>query len=345
MIVKTKAMAGKSIAILIFTLVIAGVKGEKFNWSSKDVASQAEKTSCKPLQKYENAALKSTTDSKDVQRTSLGAVDNAEVCGGLCCEMENCDLAEFDKLRQCYAVHCTNLKSCDVDSNGDSTVLTFSRKTGGDVWTKSFKKQVIASADDKAASNATEIKVTGDAPLNNTLTVESTETVVKGTQKSEIPEDSSAKRTEQVGEKSIIDAINEEQLAKIQSLTKELEETDKLETAASSSSSSNEKKDKIAAEGDVKGGDLKLGNQVLSATGEHYLKTDDKDITSFQENDTVSAHSKHQRKRNARHNIMSPITIGAFTCMAVIALSGFVMAIIKYKREHRVVNDKETQSP
>ena len=97
---------------------------------------------------------------------------------------------------------------------------------------------------------------------------------------------------EQVGEKSIIDAINEEQLAKIQSLTKELEETDKLETAASSSSSSNEKKDKIAAEGDVKGGDLKLGNQVLSATGEHYLKTDDKDITSFQENDTVSAHSK-----------------------------------------------------
>ena len=54
---------------------------------------------------------------------------------------------------------------------------------------------------------------------------------------------------------------------------------------------------------------------------------------------------QHQRKRNARHNIMSPITIGAFTCMAVIALSGFVMAIIKYKREHRVVNDKETQSP
>ena len=42
---------------------------------------------------------------------------------------------------------------------------------------------------------------------------------------------------------------------------------------------------------------------------------------------------------------MSPITIGAFTCMAVIAVSGFVMAVIKYKREHRDVTNKETQSP
>ena len=56
-------------------------------------------------------------------------------------------------------------------------------------------------------------------------------------------------------------------------------------------------------------------------------------------------HIQHPHKRDARHNIMSPITIGAFTCMAVIAVSGFVMAIIKYKREHRDVTNKETQSP
>ena len=93
--------------------------------------------------------------------------------------------------------------------------------------------------------------------------------------------------TEQEGEKSIIDAINEEQLKRIQSLTKELEETDKLDVEAStkSLSSENSKKDKIAADGK---GDVK----TLSAASEHYLKTDDKDITSFQENDTVTAHSK-----------------------------------------------------
>lgn len=59
--------------------------------------------------------------------------------------MENCDLAEFDKLRQCYAVHCSNLKNCDVNSNGDSTVLTFSRKTGSDVWTRSKLYQMCLS--------------------------------------------------------------------------------------------------------------------------------------------------------------------------------------------------------
>ena len=103
---------------------------------------------------------------------------------------------------------------------------------------------------------------------------------------------STHKITEQAGEKSIIDAINEEQLKKIQSLTKELEETDKLDVETSSSMNENSKKDKIAAEKEETKGDLKLGNQVLSAAGEHYLKTDDKDITSFQENDTVAAHSK-----------------------------------------------------
>ena len=53
--------------------------GEKFTWSSPDAKAQADKTSCKPLQKYENAAMKSILDSTNMQRTSLGAVDNAEV--------------------------------------------------------------------------------------------------------------------------------------------------------------------------------------------------------------------------------------------------------------------------
>jgi len=51
--------------------------------------------------------------------------------------MENCDLAEFNKHHQCFAVQCGNLKSCDVDSNGESMILTFSRKSGSDVWTRS----------------------------------------------------------------------------------------------------------------------------------------------------------------------------------------------------------------
>ena len=62
-----------------------------------------------------------------------------------------------------------------------------------------------------------------------------------------------------------------------------------VEASSKSSNENSEKKDKIAADGkeDVK---------ALSAAGEHYLKTDDKDITSFQENDTVTAHSKVRKK-------------------------------------------------
>jgi len=306
------------IIVFFHVLVFVVIKGEKFNWSSTDLATQAERTTCKPLEKYQNAALKS--DSNDVQRTSLGAVDNAEVCGGLCCEMENCDLAEFNKLRQCFAIHCNNLKSCDIDSNGVATILTFSRKTGSDVWTRSFKGKSEEITHEKSTSNVK------DQPSNT----------VKGVQKSEIPEDSN-KRTEQVQEKSIIDTINEEQLKKIQSLTKELEETEKLEKT---NFNENSKKDNI-----VEKDDSKLGNDISSITGEHYMKADDKDITSFQENDTSTAHTKHQHVRDGRHNIISPITIGAFTCMAVIAVSGFAMAIIKYKKERREVDHKQTQSP
>ena len=68
----------KHVKIKIVFLTFS-LSGEKFTWSSPDAKAQADKTSCKPLQKYENAAMKSILDSTNMQRTSLGAVDNAEV--------------------------------------------------------------------------------------------------------------------------------------------------------------------------------------------------------------------------------------------------------------------------
>jgi len=315
--------------VSLFFIIACVVSGEKFSWTSADAAAQADKTTCKPLQKYENAALKSTENAKDVQRTSLGAVDNAQVCGGLCCEMENCDLAEFNKLKQCYAVQCSNLKSCDIDSNGDATILTFSRKTGADVWTRSFKAQASKPVAETAVGNQPSSPVVEQHPSNT----------VNGVQKSQIPDqDNASKKSEP--EKSVMDIINDQQIAKIESLTKELEEAEKMEKEVASVNA-NSKKDNI-----VEKQDDKLGSEISSITGQHYLKADDKDITSFQENDTSTAHSKHQHQRDVRHNLISPITIGAFTCMAVIAVSGFAMAIIKYKKERREgVDDKQTQSP
>ena len=92
-----------------------------------------------------------------------------------------------------------------------------------------------------------------------------------------------------------MDTINEEQLAKIQSLTKELEEAEKMEKETAIANA-NSKKDNI-----VEKQDDKLGSEISSITGQHYLKADEKDITSFQENDTSTAHSK------VRYLILSPL--------------------------------------
>jgi len=55
------------------------ILGDDFNWSSPEFASQASHTNCKPLKKHENAAMKANINPNNINRTSLGAVDNAEV--------------------------------------------------------------------------------------------------------------------------------------------------------------------------------------------------------------------------------------------------------------------------
>lgn len=286
-------------------ILIFQVKGE-FSWSSPEYAAQASRTTCKPLQKLELATLRTKINSASIKKTSLGAVDNAEVCGGLCCEMETCDLAEFNKERQCFAVQCGDLKSCDVASNGDSVILTFSRKSGSDVWTRSFKggptntrSQIVQETADKK-----NVVTTGDGPQPN-----------------------------------IMEEINAEIIARIKSTEEKLAKKWTMKEMAEADFTGNtNKKNEIEKE------NASLHKEIQSITGEHYMKADDKDITALQENDTSIVH-KHQRRHDIRHNIISPITIGAFTCMAVIAVSGFAMAIIKYKKERKEVEDKQTQLP
>jgi len=86
----------------------------------------------------------------------------------------------------------------------------------------------------------------------------------------------------------------------------------------------------------------------VSDLTDHYLKVEDKiDMTALQENDTrAGEHPKlaAHRRRDLAHTLISPITIGAFTCMAVIAVSGFAMAIIKYQREQKDMHDKTCQT-
>lgn len=316
-----------SLLLLLFGVFsVTGMKeGQEFKWTP-EYAAQASKTSCKPLQKFTESALKNDIKSTSINRTSLGAVDNAQVCGSLCCEMESCDMAEF-KNRHCFAIQCADLKSCDIAPQGDSEILTFTRKTGTDIWTRGMKETSVAPSNKE----------------NKTNIVTKTATV----QKSSIPQEVNMEQHKD----AVISLSSKDKIVSPMDalLKEELEIVHKKEIEKERAWTASNGPVVAHKKGNVLHEKLtsSLGKEIQAITGEHYLKAEDKsDITALQENDTSIAHAKlHQHRRDLRHTLISPITIGAFTCMAVIAVSGFAMAIIKYKKERKDVEDKQTQLP
>jgi len=80
-----------------------------------------------------------------------------------------------------------------------------------------------------------------------------------------------------------VDQIDQQQRDRIAELTRKLGETYDMEKMAKANFDS-------AVPAKENG---KLGSEIQALTGEqHYMKTDDKDITALQENDTTVAHSK-----------------------------------------------------
>ena len=83
---------------------------------------------------------------------------------------------------------------------------------------------------------------------------------------------------------NIMEAINAEEIGRIKKLEEKLSKDWTMKEIAEMDLEKTKKKDQIEKES------ASLHKEIQSITGEHYLKTDDKDITALQENDTSIAH-------------------------------------------------------
>lgn len=307
-------MRGFIITLLCFTPFV----WSDFKWSSKEYSEQAAKTTCNPLKREDSKTLKQ--HSRTANFTELGKVLDVETCGILCCEVESCDLALFEN-DHCYAVQCSDLPSCEmVPSQAKSQIITFTRKSGSDVWTNGDQgKSKNAGPSDQ--ENKTKI-VTKQAAVQKSSIPEIT-TVSSENKGSVITLSNKENKVE-----SPMDALLHKEVTMVRDKQKQNDESAKKETVNKKTPTGN------------------VGEKIQDIT-EHYLKAEEKsDMTALQENETSVTHTKAKNhRRDLRHTLISPITIGAFTCMTVIAVSGFAMAIIKYQRERKEFEDKQTQEP
>jgi len=302
--------------IIVVVLHFIYIKAEwsNFKWSNKDYLENAGKTSCLPQFHYNSHTLKQHGRSNNF--TQLGKVIDVEVCSLLCCEVETCDLALLEE-DHCYAVKCLSIDDCDLEpTDRKSEVVTMRRKKGTDIW-----------------SSGTQPNKNG-APFykENQAKIVTKEAAV---QKSSIPEIETVSHEPKgsliaISNKDHIDSPMDALLQKESSMVKQKQNND---VNASKKSSDPQ--------------EIKQSGERIQDITEHYLKAEEKnDMTALQENETSAVHPKLiHRRQDLRHTLISPITIGAFTCMAVIAVSGFAMAIIKYQRERREYEDKQTQKP
>ncbi|XP_065668236.1 uncharacterized protein LOC100212358 isoform X2 [Hydra vulgaris] len=285
---------------------ISSVQNE-FHWN----AGEASKMSCVAPQNCSSCTLKKRSDKRN-NFTDLGKVSDLEVCALLCCEIEVCDLALLENER-CYSVSCYSEDSCETElvpvKNKNSLktdIIKFRRKSGNDVWSSGSRK----NQDDESISRI----VTKQASVQKLAN-----------QKEIDQKDASITLSNKDKMESPMDALLQKESSIIRS--KQIKQA------------SLSKKEEISTE----------VNEKIQTVTEHYLKSQEKsDITALQENETVSHISKMSipgKSRDLRHTLISPITIGAFTCMAVIAVSGFAMAIIKYQKERKEFQDKQTQKP
>jgi len=293
-------------------LLFHDVEGDSFKWSSSEYESQAKKYSCKNFELKKQHQLKNGNNAGNL--TKLGKVKDIEVCGILCCEVESCDLA-FLENEFCYSVTCLSLDSCETEHATDNTseILTMGRKSGSDIWTR-------GSHDSPAASIQSKI-VTKQAAVQKTVVPDKKPATSNVEQKSSV---------------TVISKIDSPMDALLQKETAMIKDKQNKEN----------KKDSVSPNSAVT--KPNVGQKIQDITSEHYLKAEEKsDMTALQENETSTMHpvKTQHRHKDLRHTLISPITIGAFTCMAVIAVSGFAMAIIKYNRERKDYEDKTTQKP
>ncbi|XP_065071696.1 uncharacterized protein LOC135696274 [Rhopilema esculentum] len=243
-----------------------------------------------------------------------------EVCALLCCEIEQCDTAWVDN-NVCYSVSCKN-HACETEKatgkHANSAVVQFKRKYQNSTPNKETAK----------------VAVTGVKYDENKSTIVTKQAVTSINGK---PEKSS----------SAVGATDMEQAEKKQEALVTISSQSPMEQLLQSEASiihnkatveETASKKTTQEEATKKKSDVDISTNIQSLS-EHLKKADEKaDITAaLEENDKRTIHPKlrYHKHHDLRHNLISPIIIGAFTCMAVIALSGFAMAIIKYQKERK----------
>jgi len=299
-----------------FSIITQHGLAEEFHWSETSMQKQADNLQCVPKNIYSATVLKK--DAKNQNKTMMGKVADMEVCALLCCEIERCDAALLED-KMCYSVACAN-NECEQEKANGSHLKSFvlhikrlqqnSTKDKGDVTGVKYDENKSTIVTKQAVTSSNEQP--GKAPRKNFAT--------------------SANRQE-----SLVAISNQSPMEQLmQSESNLVHDKATVEEKATKKTTQDEAV--------KKSNDITISNNIQSLS-DHLKKVNDRsDMTaSLEEADKRTVHPKlrYHKHHDLRHNLISPIIIGAFTCMAVIALSGFAMAIIKYQKER---NDKQSQS-
>lgn len=325
----------RTTALLLFAtihiwtwILMRNCSGETFNWSERSLQQQADNLKCCPTNYYKATVpkmRKNTTNSSNL--IIMGKVADIEVCALLCCEIEDCSMAWMEN-QVCKSVHCIN--ECQIEkapsTHSQSAVVEMRRNCQSTLASRSHGQKDVTGEkyDENKSTIVTKQAVTSS---NNVV------------QKSSIPEQQQQQQSDMSKDnkqESLVTISNQSPMEQL--LQKE---STMIHTKAAA--------DRVKGSGDEQASGVKKTQGISSniqTLSEHLKKVDEKaDITALEENDAKKDHPKHKyhRRHDLRHSLISPIIIGAFTCMAVIAVSGFAMAIIKYQKE-RQERTKSTQT-
>eukprot|EP00794_Sanderia_malayensis_P012665 gene12665-13965_t len=300
---------------------------EQFQWDDVWFEAQAEKQQCYPVNTYANTVARVRKNFDKL--TMMGKVLDMKVCALLCCEVASCNMAWMQG-EACYSLECKDGECQAEKATGDkvnSTVLQI-RRTAEDPKSSKLhsQKEVTGVKYDEHKSTI----ITKQAVISNTT----------ASQKSNIPADQQSNSQTDNKQESLVTISNQSPMEQILQ-TESLVLHDKVIAEENND----------AAERETNGAKKSMEAHVsdnIQTLSEHLKKVDEKsDMTALEENDTKPMHPKlkYHRRHDLRHSLISPIIIGAFTCMAVIAVSGFAMAIIKYQKErHEKLTNQSTQT-
>lgn len=284
--------------------------------------NQAEKLQCSTTNYYTATILKQ--NGKKQNKTMIGKVADMEVCALLCCEVEHCDTALLQN-NICYSVACKD-HECEQEratgNNTNSAVLQIKRQSQNAVKEKG--------------------DVTGVKYDRNKSTIVTKQAVTSNNVISE-----KSKQNGGYGRGSLTNKHGSLVTISSQSPMEQLLQSESSIVHNKATVEETASKKTTQEEATKKTSDATISNSIQSLS-DHLKKVDDKsDMTAaLEENDKRTIHPKlrYHKHHDLRHNLISPIIIGAFTCMAVIALSGFAMAIIKYQKDRMDKNSQSTQT-